>query len=148
MAVNKHLMLASGLFFFSTLGRQTKLQVNPIVKKNIGGVVCGEVPPSLVHLHSIASTCFRFPPKEEKKSRMLPRLDLNLTPPSFILLFTGTFDDGHSSVIKHRDSCCIHCEPLAVPQSLLLSDSPFEELAVRPTTRKTHLTVSVCVRVD
>lgn len=75
---------------------------------------------------------------------MLPRLDLNLTPPSFILPLTGPIDDRHSSLIKRCDSCCTHCERRAVPQSVLLSDSPFEELAVRPTTRKTHLTVSVC----
>lgn len=57
------------------------------------------------------------------------------------------FEDGHSSLIKRRDPGCVHCERSAVPPSVLLSASPFEELTVRPATKKkktTHLIVSVC----
>lgn len=77
MAANKHLMLAGGCLWvvvFFTLGSQTKLQVNPIVKKKHwknggGGEVDGSTftraPP-----FDRVSTCFRFPAKKiKKKSR-------------------------------------------------------------------------------
>lgn len=110
------------------------------------------VPRSLVHLQSTESprvSDFRQKKKKKlkrKKVRMFPRLDLNLTLPSFILLLTEMFEDGHSSLIKRRDPGCVHCERSAVPPSVLLSASPFEELTVRPATKKKQNTFnSLCV---
>lgn len=87
-------------FFFSTLGSQTKRQVNPIVKKNIEWEECGEVPPSLVHLHLTESprvSHFLQRRKAKKESQDVTKTGLELDTPVVDPALNG--DDGHSSLI-------------------------------------------------
>lgn len=128
MAVNKHLMRAGGFFFFfQKLGSQTKLQVNPIVKKKhwCGGGGRGVFLDGPAFARATPGVS-DFRQKERKKSKkrkrvgMFPRLDLNLTSPPFIPLLTEMFEDGHSSVMKRRHPGCVHCERSAARPSARL----------------------------
>lgn len=110
------------------------------------------VPRSLVHLQSTESPHVSDFQKKKKKiekkesqdvSKAGLELDIAVVYPAFN---REMFEDRHSSLIKQRDHGCVHCERSAVPPSVLLSASPFEELTVRPATKKKPNTFnSLCV---